>query len=123
MNNRIQYFAPSGAFRGTWGVKGYGYGQFQYPTAVEAAGDYRIYVTDYSWHQVQYFTATGSYFDRWGTQGTADGQFNFPDGVAASPTGTTIYVADTGNDRIQYFRRNEPAVAPTSLGKVKALFR
>jgi DNA-binding beta-propeller fold protein YncE len=40
-----------------------------------------------------------------------------------SPTGTTVYVADAGNNRIQYFKRVEPGVAPASLGKVKALFR
>jgi hypothetical protein len=30
---------------------------------------------------------------------------------------------DHRNHRVQYFNRNEPAVTPESLGKVKALFR
>jgi len=90
---------------------------------VASSGDYRIYVTDYSWHQVQYFTPTGSFLGKWGTRGSADGSFNFPGGVAVSPTGTRVYVADTGNNRIQYFKRVEPTVAPTSLGRVKALFK
>jgi DNA-binding beta-propeller fold protein YncE len=31
---------------------------------------------------------------------TAPGQFNFPDGIAVDAQGN-LYVADTGNDRIQ----------------------
>ena len=58
-----------------------------------------------------------------GSLSTGDGQFDTPGDVAASPSGARIYVADHYNDRIQYFNRNEPAVGPTSLGRVKALFR
>ena len=38
----------------------------------------------------------------WGSSGTGDGQFNGPDGIAVDPLGN-IYVADTGNNRIQKF--------------------
>jgi hypothetical protein len=38
-------------------------------------------------------------------------------------TGARLYVADNDNRRVQYFNRNAPAVAPTSLGRVKAPFR
>jgi hypothetical protein len=43
--------------------------------------------------------------------------------AAFSRTGDRVYAADTGNHRIQYFNRNEPAVTPASLGRVKALFK
>jgi hypothetical protein len=34
-----------------------------------------------------------------------------------------VYVVDSGNNRIQYFKRVEPAVAPASFGRVRALFK
>ena len=61
-----------------------------------------------------------------------DGQFWSPMGVAVAYYGT-VFVADTWNNRIQYFKRSpgikmdsggsgESGVAPTSLGRVKALY-
>jgi len=46
----------------------------------------------------------GTYFfiTKWGSQGSADGQFKSPKGVAVDASGN-IYVADTGNDRVQKF--------------------
>jgi DNA-binding beta-propeller fold protein YncE len=38
----------------------------------------------------------------WGEYGTGDGQFDFPNGIAVDSAGN-VYVADTGNDRIQKF--------------------
>ena len=39
---------------------------------------------------------------KWGAQGAGDGQFSFPTGVAVDTSGH-VYVADTGNYRIQKF--------------------
>jgi sugar lactone lactonase YvrE len=39
----------------------------------------------------------------WGGTGSGDGQFHSPTGIAADSSGD-VYVADTGNDRIQKFR-------------------
>lgn len=36
-----------------------------------------------------------------GTQGSNHGQFNCPTGIALNPSGTELYVCDTGNTRIQ----------------------
>ncbi len=44
-------------------------------------------------------------------------------GVAVSSTGARVYVADSLNNRVQYFKDTEYAVTPTSLGRVKALFK
>ena len=38
----------------------------------------------------------------WGSEGTGDGQFNRPHGIAVDSDGN-VYVADSGNDRIQKF--------------------
>jgi DNA-binding beta-propeller fold protein YncE len=45
---------------------------------------------------------TYNYLYKWGTLGAADGQFNSPQGVAVDGSGH-VYVADTGNNRIQKF--------------------
>ena len=42
------------------------------------------------------------FVSRWGTKGTGDGQFDFPDGITEAPDGS-VYVVDSGNDRIQKF--------------------
>lgn len=49
--------------------------------------------------------ATGGvpqYVSQWGDYGSDSGAFFSPADVAVGPTGT-VYVADTGNDRIQRF--------------------
>jgi DNA-binding beta-propeller fold protein YncE len=45
----------------------------------------------------------GSFLRAWGSSGTADGQFDGPGGIAADGSRNSVYVADTGNDRIQKF--------------------
>jgi len=55
--------------------------------------------------------------------GVGPGEFWGPWGLDVTADGQTIYVADTDNFRVQYFGWSDPAVKPTSLGRVKALFR
>jgi NHL repeat-containing protein len=43
-----------------------------------------------------------AYVTQWGTNGTGNGQFDSPGGVATDAAGN-VYVADTGNSRIQKF--------------------
>jgi hypothetical protein len=80
-------------------------------------------VADILNHRVQYFTPTGSFLGKFGTQGSGKGEFDRVIDVALSPSEHWVYATDRLNHRVQYFGWCEPAVAPTSLGKVKALFR
>ena len=72
--------------------------------AVDLAG--RVYVADTTRHRVQLFDRDGKLLQTWGrnggdgTAGSAPGEFNAPAAVAVSHT-NGVYVADTGNDRIQ----------------------
>jgi hypothetical protein len=54
----------------------------------------------------------GTFLGKWGSYGSGDGQFDYPYGVAVAPDGT-VYVADSGNHRIQRF-----SATGAFLGKV-----
>jgi len=120
-NDRVQYFTPNGSFLGKWGSKGIGNGQFDCACDVAFSPAGNVLVTDGNNHRVQYFTPTGSYLGKWGKSGTGEGEFNKPGGVTVK--GPRAYIIDRFNDRVQYFKDTEHAVAPASLGRVKALFR
>jgi DNA-binding beta-propeller fold protein YncE len=65
-----------------------------------------IYVTDRDNDRVQIFTNNGTFITSFGSEGEADGQFNRPEGIGVDPFSGTglVYVADTGNSRIQVFK-------------------
>ncbi|HKQ21704.1 MAG TPA: hypothetical protein VJS91_06670 [Nitrososphaeraceae archaeon] len=50
---------------------------------------------------------------KWGTQGSGNSQFNAPSGIAIDSSGR-LYVADTGNNRIQQFRLATPCPSGTT---------
>jgi sugar lactone lactonase YvrE len=108
-NSRIQYFTAAGSFLGAWGTYGPANGEFNYATAVAASSRGPIYVADAGIvvkvgnDRVQVFTRAGDYLGRWGNHGSGEGQFDIPNGVAVAADGT-VYVADSGNDRVVYFR-------------------
>jgi hypothetical protein len=48
------------------------------------------------------FSSSGTFITKWGSRGSGDGQFNDPWGIAVDASGN-VFVADTGNDRVQVF--------------------
>ncbi len=56
--------------------------------------------------QIQKFTSNGQYITKFGSYGIGPGQFSFPLGLQVTIDGK-IYLADTGNNRIQVFRKVE----------------
>ena len=105
-NNRIQKFDEDGAFITKWGSLGGGNGQFIYPAAVATDTAGNVYVTEqkdvWGYDRIQKFDKDGNFITQWGSEGNADGQFNYPTGVALDAVGG-VYVADSGNNRIQKF--------------------
>jgi DNA-binding beta-propeller fold protein YncE len=105
-----------------WGSKGSGAGQFSYPAGVETDSAGHVYVADTGNDRMQKFSASGGFLLGWGwgvkdgqselqtcrsscqrgIYGPGEGQLNAPNGVAPDPAGH-VYVADTGEDRIQKF--------------------
>ncbi len=112
----VIYYTSSGSRLGSWGL---GHGDHK---GIGVAPNGYVYVPT-PVCTVEYYTATGSFLGSWGRRGSSAGQFDDPYDVSVSPDGARVYVLDTGNHRVQYFRWSGPAVAPTSLGRVKTLFR
>jgi DNA-binding beta-propeller fold protein YncE len=61
-----------------------------------------VYVANRLSDRIQKFTGTGKFLLSQGGRGTGPGHFIAPHGVAVDADGN-VYVADTGNSRIQKF--------------------
>ncbi|MFC2100018.1 NHL repeat-containing protein [Candidatus Bipolaricaulota bacterium] len=59
-----------------------------------------VFVTINSNHRVVAYSAEGGPLGEFGSQGSAPGQFLYPQGIAMTSAGL-IYIADSGNNRIQ----------------------
>ncbi len=80
---------------------------FGQPAAVLGMADGSVWVTDTNNHRLAHLSGAGNLIVMLGGQiGNGDGQFKYPQGVAVSTDGSTIYVADTENDRIQQFTKD-----------------
>lgn len=83
----------------TWGSTGTGVGQFNYIEDLDVAPDGRVFIADTRNHRIQIFDPVAQTFTAFGGQGSGNGQFSQPQGVAVDSN--AVYVADTGNNRIQ----------------------
>jgi len=119
----IYRFSPAGSYLGYYGWPGSGPGQFGSVDGVDVGPTGYIVTIDSVLNRVTVFNPNGSYLEMWEGTGGGNGQFREPRGVCFNRTGSRIYVVDSNNCRIQYFNRNAPAVEPSSLGRVKAVFR
>jgi DNA-binding beta-propeller fold protein YncE len=62
----------------------------------------RLFISDgYGNARILEYTSEGKRVKVWGSAGTGPGQFQIPHGIARQ--GTTLYVADRGNSRVQRF--------------------
>lgn len=109
-NHRIQVLAPDGNALTSWGDFGTEPGQFNEPwgLAVDEERGF-VYVADTWNHRIQKFDLEGNYLTEWGTFADSGGQasgfesfFFGPRDIVIDEEGN-LYVADTGNERIQKF--------------------
>jgi DNA-binding beta-propeller fold protein YncE len=49
------------------------------------------------------FTSSGRFLTKFGESGSGDGQLRGPEGVGVDMESSAVYIADTGNNRIQRF--------------------
>jgi len=119
----MKAYYTSGSLLFSWGSYGPAPGSFYGVSDMAIAPNGDLYIVE-GCDRFQWFTATGSFLGYYAASGSGDGEFRYPQGIGLSPSGDTVYIADTDNDRIQYFHwENDTNITPASLGKIKALFR
>ncbi|MGH9986503.1 MAG: 6-bladed beta-propeller [Nitrososphaeraceae archaeon] len=65
-----------------------------------------VYVADTDNDRVQKFDGNGTFITKWGGRGTGNGKFLGPASIAVDNNGTRVYIADSGNSRVQVFIAN-----------------
>jgi DNA-binding beta-propeller fold protein YncE len=98
---RVQEFSSSGGFIRVFDERGSGNGKSNFPFGIATdptTGD--LYVSETGADRVQKFSPEGSFIATFGSPGSGVGQFSDPQGLAVGSSGT-IYVADSGNHRVQ----------------------
>ncbi|MFL7793785.1 MAG: flippase activity-associated protein Agl23, partial [Anaerolineae bacterium] len=105
-NNKIQKLTADGLPVASWSQN------FFEPWDIAVAPDNSVYVADTWNHRIQHLDADGFALGAWGTYGqytdggdVGQGAFYGPRGVAVG-LNDWVYVADTGNKRIQVFEPN-----------------
>ncbi|MEA2360032.1 MAG: tripartite motif-containing protein 71 [Solirubrobacteraceae bacterium] len=106
----VQVFDPTGAFVREVGSPGTKPGQLTSVGGVAVAGDGTLLVADGT-SRIDRFDAAGALLNSFGRNGTGVGEFRFGTGGGNSAgaggglavSGDVVYVADTGNNRIQRF--------------------
>jgi tripartite motif-containing protein 71 len=117
-NHRIQKFTSEGTFITKWGSEGSADGQFIFPIGIVIGNNGDIYIVDNGHNRIQMFGTPNPVVEvapphimlKWGTFGDGDGQLRAPYGVAVDNSGY-VYVADTGNNRIQKFTNDGTFIA------------
>ena len=98
----VQIFDATGKLSTTFGTHGSGNGQFYLPLGVcEYEGI--VFVGDRSGSRIQKMTKEGHFLSTFGSQGSLKGRLNQPWGCAVDKFHGKVYIADTGNNRVQVF--------------------
>jgi DNA-binding beta-propeller fold protein YncE len=99
---KILVLSPSGKKIGEipCKVNGRDYARNATGLAVDFRGD--IYIAEEEEHSVKKFDKAGVLLVSFGSEGEGRGQMNVPAGIVSDPSGK-IFVADTGNERVQVF--------------------
>lgn len=98
----VKVLGPDGALLATWGARGVGDAQFNFPTHVWRDRAGRILVTDSLNHRIQVLDGQGRFLGRFGQAGDAPGDFMRQKGVATDSFGH-VYIVDALLGAVQVF--------------------
>ena len=109
-NMRVKIVSFEGYFQDFWGGEGSEPGRMRLPISVAAADGGMVWVVDSGNHRLQKLTRLRDTIDDYtgrvgltvGGRGSARGKFESPSGAAVDSK-SHLYVADTGNKRVQKF--------------------
>lgn len=102
---RVVVYSRSGARLLSWGKRGTGPGEFNYPTDLALDGRGDVLVTDALNYRIQAFDRQGRFLWEFGHHGDGSGDFAAPKGVAVDSKGH-VYVVDALFDMVQIFDRD-----------------
>jgi DNA-binding beta-propeller fold protein YncE len=132
-SHQIQVFSATGTPLFIYGSRGTADDQFTFPQGIAfSPNGSDLFVDDSGNDRIQEFTVgtnTLDYLATFGQKGTGPtspaGDLNMPSGITVSPDGSTLWVADTLNNRIQSLTLstgtwNAPIAAPSGTGHQRA---
>ena len=117
----IQEFDANGTYITEWAVHDRITGHFYWNDGIAVDSSGNVYVTFHTTTQntsgavvatfssddhVEKYASDGTFIKSWGKTGTGNSEFKQPIGIAIAPNGGFVYVADSGNNRIQSFDSN-----------------
>lgn len=109
-NERIQKFDGAGKFVASIGDFGPYLGLFASPSGVHCVDD-RLYVADRDNHRIQVFDAKGAVLYEWGLHvlrpREGAGKLHYPNQIAIAPSGRFAVVAESVENRCQFFGPEE----------------
>ena len=107
-NNRIEEFTLSGGYVGQFDSSTFS-GSLNGPQGIALAPDGSIWVADTMNNRILHLSSNLiDLGDTFGSLGSGSSQLFQPHSLAVSPNGSTLYVADTYNNRIQAFGLSAP---------------
>jgi len=97
-NARVVVFDTAGNWE-----RNFGSGTVSNPVAIDADENGIIWVVDYASDNVTLWTTVGAMVDSFGAEGDILGTLNAPRGIVVDPSGRSVWVSESVNDRIQPF--------------------
>ncbi|MDO8632090.1 MAG: 6-bladed beta-propeller [Phycisphaerales bacterium] len=98
----VLVFDRSGLLVKSFGERGGGEGQFNFPSQITCSAEGAVLVADSMNFRVQRFSAEGEFLSEFGQKGDASGDFALPKGVAVDAQGS-IWVVDAQFENVQAF--------------------
>jgi len=103
-NKRIQKFDSSGNYILQWqyGIEN---DEWDWRSGIAIDENDHVYTTELMYGRIQKFTSSGEYITSFGSWGTNPGQMRLPEGITIDSNTDRVFITDTGNRRVQVFRK------------------